>query len=223
MKSDTFRNDINKLVFNATAIANVADNAASAPLTNLFLALHTAWPGAAGVQNTSEAAYGAYARQSVARTSGGFTCTADDVTLTASISFPQASSGTETLMFFSVGVASSGATKILHVGVIGTNIGPFTALNTGDIFTAPGHTFVNTDRVVFIAYEGSTLPAGITEGTVYFIISVSGETFQVSTTSGGAAVVLTSDGDGTCFEVDPISVVSGVTPQLTTGTTITEG
>jgi hypothetical protein len=35
-KSDTFENDILKLIFNATAIANLADNAASAPLTSLL-------------------------------------------------------------------------------------------------------------------------------------------------------------------------------------------
>jgi hypothetical protein len=223
MKSDTFRNDIQKLVFNATAIANIADNAATSPLTNLYLALHTAWPGAAGVQNTSEAAYGSYARQAVARTSGGFTVTNDDVTLAANVSFPQASSGTETLMFFSVGVASSGATKILHVGVIGTNQGPFTGLNAGDVLTVPAHTFANDDRAVVIAYEGSTLPAGLTEGTVYYVVGVSGNTLQLSATQGGAAVAITADGDGTIFKVDPIAVTSGVTPQLTTGTTITEG
>jgi hypothetical protein len=34
-KGDTFENDLVKLIFNATAIANIADNASSSPLTNL--------------------------------------------------------------------------------------------------------------------------------------------------------------------------------------------
>ena len=38
--------DILKLVFNATAWANYADNAASSPQTNVAVALHTADPGA---------------------------------------------------------------------------------------------------------------------------------------------------------------------------------
>jgi hypothetical protein len=42
---NTFENDIAKLIFNATAIANIADNAASSPLTSLYVALHTADPG----------------------------------------------------------------------------------------------------------------------------------------------------------------------------------
>jgi len=42
--SDTFENDVCKLIFNAVAIGNIADNAASSPLTNLWCALHTADP-----------------------------------------------------------------------------------------------------------------------------------------------------------------------------------
>jgi hypothetical protein len=53
-KGNTFENDLLKLIFNATAIANIADNAAASPLTNLFVALHTADPGEAGDQTTSE-------------------------------------------------------------------------------------------------------------------------------------------------------------------------
>ena len=36
-KGSTFSNDLLKLIFNATAIANIADNAASGPLTNLYV------------------------------------------------------------------------------------------------------------------------------------------------------------------------------------------
>ena len=42
------------LVFNATAWANYADNAASSPQTNISVALHTADPGTSGTQSTSE-------------------------------------------------------------------------------------------------------------------------------------------------------------------------
>ncbi len=46
-KGNTFENDLLKLIFNATAIANIADNAGSSPLTNLYVSLHTADPGEA--------------------------------------------------------------------------------------------------------------------------------------------------------------------------------
>ena len=121
-KSDTFENDVLKLYFNATAIANMADNAASSPLTNLYVALHTADPGESGVQNTSEAAYTGYARVAVARTSGGWTVTGSSVSPTAAINFPACTAGTATVTHWSVGVASSGATKILYSGPVTPNI-----------------------------------------------------------------------------------------------------
>lgn len=121
-KSDTFENDLLKLIFNATAIANMADNAATSPLTNLYVALHTADPGEAGVQNASEATYTGYARVAVARTSGGWTVTGSSVSPTAAINFPACTGGTNTITHWSVGVASSGATKILYSGTVTPNI-----------------------------------------------------------------------------------------------------
>lgn len=121
-KSDTFENDYLKLVFNATAIANIADNAASAPLTNLFVALHTADPGEAGTMTTSEATYTGYARVSVARTTGGWTVTGNSVSPFAAITFGACSAGTNTITHFSVGVAVSGAVKYLYAGTVTPNI-----------------------------------------------------------------------------------------------------
>jgi hypothetical protein len=122
-KSDTFENDFLKLVYNATAIANIADNAATSPLTNLFVALHTADPGETGTQSTSEAAYTGYARVSVARTTGGWTVTGNSVSPVANVTFGTctASAGSP-ITHASVGVASSGATKILHSGALTPNI-----------------------------------------------------------------------------------------------------
>lgn len=122
-KGDTFENDLLKLIFNATAIANLADNAASSPLTSLYVALHTADPGEAGTQATSETAYTGYARVAVARTSGGFTVTGNSVAPAANIDFGicTASPG-GAITHFSIGVASSGATKILYSGTVTPNI-----------------------------------------------------------------------------------------------------
>ncbi len=121
-KGNTFENDWLKLVFNATAIANIADNAASSPLTNLFVAAHTADPGEAGDQTTSEATYTSYARATVARTSGGWTVTANSVSPVSAISWPACTGGTNTITHFSVGVATSGASKILYSGTVTPNI-----------------------------------------------------------------------------------------------------
>lgn len=86
---DTFENDLAKLILQATAIANIADNAASAPLTNLYIGLHTADPTGAGSQTSSEANYNGYARQAVARSAAGFSITGSVANLNANVSFPQ--------------------------------------------------------------------------------------------------------------------------------------
>jgi hypothetical protein len=121
-KGNTFENDLLKLIFNATAIANIADNAASSPLTNLQVGLHTADPGEAGDQTTSEATYTSYARVAVARTSGGWTVTTNTVVPVANIDFPEATGGTNTITNGSIGTASSGAGKLLYKGAITPNI-----------------------------------------------------------------------------------------------------
>lgn len=121
-KSDTFENDVMKLIFQATAIANIADNAATGPLTSLFVALHTVDPAEAGLQSTSEATYTGYARVTVARTSGGWTVTANSASPVAAITFGACTAGTNTITHFSVGVATSGATKYLYAGTVTPNI-----------------------------------------------------------------------------------------------------
>lgn len=121
-KSNTFENDLLLLIFNATTIANIAINATSSPLTSLYVALHTADPGEAGDQTTSEISYTGYARASVARTSGGWTVTGNSVSPANSIDFTISSGGTGgTVTHWSVGVASSGASKILYSGTVTPN------------------------------------------------------------------------------------------------------
>jgi hypothetical protein len=114
----TFDNDLLKLIFNGVGIANIADNAASSPLTNLYIALHTADPGVGGSQATDECTYGGYARQGVARTSAGWSVTGNSVSPVADVVFPIASAGSETATHFSVGTLASGAGKILYSGEI---------------------------------------------------------------------------------------------------------
>lgn len=122
-KANTICNDLLKLLFNATAIANIADNAGSSPLTNLYVALHTADPGASGDQTTSEAAYTSYARVAVARTTGGWgAASAQSTSPVAAITFPAGTGGSGTVTHFSIGVAASGASKILYRGTVTPNI-----------------------------------------------------------------------------------------------------
>ena len=121
-KGNTHENDYLKLIYNATAIANFADNAASSPATNVYVSLHTADPGEAGDQTTSESAYTSYARVAVARTSGGWTVTNNQVANAGAVTFPQCTGGSSTVTHFAIGTASSGAGKILHKGALGSSL-----------------------------------------------------------------------------------------------------
>lgn len=225
-KSNTFINDMLKLWFNATAIANIADNAATSPFTSLYMALHTADPGAAGSQTTSETIYTGYARVAVARTAGGFTVSGQAVTLTATVSFAAGATGdTDVLSYWSVGTASSGTGKIMFSGAIGSYQGMATGLAATEYLTLTGITGVaNNDRIAVFAPPGQSLPTGLTSGTLYYAITVAGNQLQLSATSGGAAVNITADGQAIVYKVTPLTMGGGiaVTPQLTTGTTITE-
>lgn len=122
-KGNTFENDLVKLIFQATAIANIADNAASSPATNLYVSLHTSDPGEAGDQTTNETAYTGYARVAVARSAGGFTVTNNSVSPAANIDFAEctASAGAA-ITHFGIGTASSGAGKLLYKGTVTPNI-----------------------------------------------------------------------------------------------------
>lgn len=121
-KSNTFENDLLKLIFNGTAIANLADDAASSPLTNLYVSLHTADPGEGGDQTTSETNYGSYARVAVARSGSGWTVTGNSVSPVAAIDFAECTSGTATITYFAVGTASTGTGKILYSGAVSPSI-----------------------------------------------------------------------------------------------------
>lgn len=121
-KTTSLDNSLLKLIFNATAIANLADNAASSPLTNLYLSLHTADPTAAGNQTSNEAAYTGYARVAITRNSGGWTVTSNSVSPAATVSFPPCTGGSATITHAGVGTASSGVGSLLYSGTVTPNI-----------------------------------------------------------------------------------------------------
>lgn len=122
-KSNTFENDLLKLIFNGTAIANLADNAAASPLTNLYVSLHTADPGEAGDQTTSEIAYTGYSRVAVARASGGWTITGNSVSPTSPIEFGEMTGGAGgTATYAAIGTNATGTGKILYSGALSPTI-----------------------------------------------------------------------------------------------------
>mgnify|MGYP003387059392 CR=1 FL=1 len=139
-KGAVFKNDVLKLILNATPIANLADNAATSPLTNLYISLHTADP-AAGDQTTSEVSYTGYARQALVRTTSGFSAASGGVaTLASNVTFPTDSGGTQgTVTHIGIGTLVSGTGKLLWCGALSPNVvlavGPGPILASGSTVT----------------------------------------------------------------------------------------
>lgn len=116
-------NAILALIFRAAAWANYADNAASSPQTNIHAGLHTADPTDSGNMSSNEAAYTDYARQNVARTTGGWGAPSGGViSPAASIDFPASGASGSTITHFSLGKTGGGATDILFMGTVTPNI-----------------------------------------------------------------------------------------------------
>lgn len=124
-KTNACENSLLLLIFNNTDFALVGDAAGlqnSATAGSLYVSLHTADPGEAGDQSTSEIAYTSYARVAVARSGAGWAVTGNSVSPAATISFPAGTGGSGTATYFGVGTSSSGAGVLLYSGAISPTI-----------------------------------------------------------------------------------------------------
>ena len=121
-KSNALETALLELVFKATTFDGIAENDTTSPNTNLYVSLHTADPGEAGSQSTSECAYGSYARVAVARSGSGWTVSGNSVTNAALVQFPQCTSGSETATYVGVGLGSSGSTTLLYSGALSSSL-----------------------------------------------------------------------------------------------------
>ncbi len=213
-------NSLLLLLFNATNWANIADNTATSPLTNLYVSLHTADPGEAGNQTTNETAYTNYARQPVARTSGGWTVSGTDPTQVVNagtITFPTCGVTGATITHWGIGSLVSGAGVLIASGPVGPVAGPYleftcTSASPGSM-TIPGSSYAVNDQLSVYHTPTGTLPTGFTEGTVYYVGTASGIAVTLSTTLSNANPVNTSSvGSGVAIKQTPLVVSLNVTP-----------
>ena len=212
--------DLTFLNTDFTGIGDAGGLRGSVVAGSLYVSLHTAWPGRTGNQASSEAAYGSYARFAAARAGTHFTRSTNSMTTAQNFEFP-ASSTAEDLYFFGVGSASSGSGKLLGAGVLGSFLGVYTVV-AADTFTIPGLSgLAVNDNITFLPVDSVGLGTGVTEGTVYFVKTVSGDAVTVSATQGGATLDVTAVGAGLAFRVTKISTTTGGTiPRINSGSSI---
>ncbi len=122
----SFRSPIASLIYLAAAIANIADNAASSPITNIHIALHESDPSS-GNQTTGEGNYTSYARQAVARSTSGWDDVAGVVDNDAEIAFPACTGGSDTITHASTGRDVSGTGLLFVAGALTASL----AVSTG--------------------------------------------------------------------------------------------
>lgn len=70
---------------------------------------------------------------------------------------------------------------------------------TNDQFLSVAHGMADGDRVQLFNVFSETIPTGITEGTLYYVVNSATNTFKVSTTQGGAAVDVTAVAGGEIY------------------------
>lgn len=124
-KANTWENALLQLLFENTAFTNVGDAGglrATATAGSLYFSLHTADPGETGDQTTNEVTYTSYARVAVARSTSGWTVTANAVAVDANVTFPAGTGGSGTATHWGLGTASSGAGQLLYKGAISPSI-----------------------------------------------------------------------------------------------------
>ena len=121
-KSTSTCNNFLAVLYNATTWANVAINATASPITDIYMALATASYSAASTMSSNETVYTNYARQTVVRTTSGWTAPAAAVTSNvASIEFPQCGVTGATITSACTGKAV-GASDIFHYGDLSSSI-----------------------------------------------------------------------------------------------------
>lgn len=133
-KSTITCNNLLKLIFNATAWATIADNAASTPLTSLYVSFHTADPGIGNSQTTNEVAYTNYVRIAITRNAGGWTVATNTAVNTALAQFAQCGVTGATATHAAIGTAASGAGNVLYAGALSSPLA--IALNIQPQFAA---------------------------------------------------------------------------------------
>lgn len=114
-KGNTFETQLLNKIFTAASIPWDGNS-------HVFVALHTADPGEAGDQTTSEAAYTGYARVAVVRSASGWTVSGNSAVNFAAVTFPQCTAGSATVTYFSVGTRASGAGEILYSGALNASL-----------------------------------------------------------------------------------------------------
>lgn len=123
--TNAFETALLNLYFLNTDHANVGDVAGlqnSLTAGSFYISLHTADPGEAGTQTTSEATYTGYVRVAVARSGAGWTISAANASNAAAVSFALCTAGTNTITHFGIGSDLTLAGNLFFKGLLTSSL-----------------------------------------------------------------------------------------------------
>ncbi len=102
---------------------------------------------------------------------------------------------TQTILSATSFGAAIGDQIMIDAGSLGSPV-TCTFTNGTELVNKVAHGLSNGDRVKF-SNSGGALPTGLSNAIIYFVVNKNDDDFQVSLTSGGAAVTFDDDGSGT--------------------------
>lgn len=152
-------------------------------------------PGTGSTANAGEATGGspAYARQAVTWSAASSGQKSNSNALTFDVP-----PGTYAFLTF-WNSAGPGTTGYLGWAPINGTVKGFGTVDsagvTSDAIQSAGHGLVDNDRVMVFNVFGESLPTGLSEGTIYHVVSATTDTFELSATQGGASVNITGQGE----------------------------
>lgn len=169
----------------------------------------------AGTGASPEATGGSYARQAV---TWGAAASGQKTGSSATLTFDVPAG---TYAFFGMYNALTGNTSNYR-GFIpfggATALKGFASVDTtltNDQLLSVGHGMADGDRVILSPVFAETLPTGLTEGAVYYVVASATNTFKVALTAGGAAVDITAVGGGEVFWQRVVPEVFAAPGQIT--------
>ncbi|NIT14192.1 MAG: hypothetical protein GTN99_08140 [Candidatus Dadabacteria bacterium] len=124
--TNAFETEILQLIFENADFVGIGDAGGlrgSVAAGVFYISLHTATlDDTTADQSVSETTYTSYARQSVARSTAGWTVTGNTVDNDAAITFPTGTGGSGTVTDFGIGDGASGATALHFYGALTSSL-----------------------------------------------------------------------------------------------------
>jgi hypothetical protein len=204
---------------NDTAIHTALDSLDEGATAGVkFVGIHTLTdPGTGSTANAGEATGGTPAYARLAATWGAAGSRVKSNTNTFTFDVPAGTYGFFTLWNAGTGNLAGNYQGYIPFGGASAIKGFFSVDTTltNDQFLSPGHGMADGDRVMLFDVFGAALPTGVSEGTIYFVVSSAANTFKVSTTLAGAAVDLTAVGGGEGYFQRVIPETYGAQGQVT--------